>query len=128
MVTLVRSAPYVPVTDVEQAASHYESVLGFRRDYAAGSPPQFAIVSRDGLAIMLRLVDDTRIVPNERQGGTWDVFFWITGADALCAELRANGADVVYGPIVQRDYSMREFAVRDPNGYILGFGEPIDES
>lgn len=123
---LVRSAPYFPVPDVEQAASHYESVLGFRRDYAAGSPPQFAIVSRDGLAIMLRLVDDgSRIVPNERQGGTWDVFFWITGADALCDELRAKGADIVYGPIVQPDYSMREFAVRDNNGYVLGFGEPI---
>ena len=55
---LQRSAPYFPVANVEQAARHYERVLGFGREYVAGSPPQFAIMSRDGLPIMLRLVPD----------------------------------------------------------------------
>jgi hypothetical protein len=67
---LFRSAPYFPVANVEQSASYYERVLGFQRDYAAGTPPQFAIVSRDGLSIMLRLVSTPeKICPNERQGG-----------------------------------------------------------
>ena len=40
-----------------------------------GTPPEFAILSRDGLAIMLRLVPaPERISPNEKQGGTWDAF------------------------------------------------------
>jgi len=54
---LLRSAPYFPVADVERSAAHYERVLGFRREYTAGSPPQFAILGRDALPIMLRLVD-----------------------------------------------------------------------
>jgi catechol 2,3-dioxygenase-like lactoylglutathione lyase family enzyme len=123
---LLRSAPYFPVADVERSAAHYERVLGFRRDYAAGSPPEFAIVSRDGLSIMLRLVRAAdRISPNERQGGTWDAFFWVRDAKALHDELRAAGADVVYGPIVQEAYQMEEFAVRDGEGYVLGFGQPL---
>jgi predicted enzyme related to lactoylglutathione lyase len=120
---LVRSAPYFPVADVERSAQHYETVLGFRREYAAGSPPQFAILSRDGLPIMLRLVDDaTKISPNERQGGTWDAFFWVSDVQSLYEEVRAKGADVVYGP-TETEYGMKEFATRDREGYVLGFGQ-----
>jgi len=57
--------------------------------------------------------------------GTWDVFFWVRDARALHAELLANGADIVYGPIVQEEYQMEEFAVRDREGYVLGFGQPL---
>ena len=123
---LLRSAPYFPVADVESSADWYERVLGFRREYSAGSPAVFAIVSRAGLPIMLRLVaDGARITPNEAQGGTWDVFFWVQNARALHAELQRNGAEIVYGPVVQEMYQMEEFAVRDPNGYVIGFGESL---
>jgi catechol 2,3-dioxygenase-like lactoylglutathione lyase family enzyme len=123
---LMRSAPYFPVADVNMSARHYETVLGFKPEYAAGN--EFAIVSRDGLAIMLRRVDDaSKIVPNEAQGATWDVFFWIIDAQSLHDELKANGADIVYGPIVQASYAMKEFAVRDRDGYVLGFGQDWKE-
>jgi catechol 2,3-dioxygenase-like lactoylglutathione lyase family enzyme len=125
---LLKSAPYFPVADVEQSARHYERVLGFHRDYCAGSPPEFAILSRDGLSIMLRLVPaPARISPNEQQGGTWDAFFWVRDVRALHSELAASGADIVYGPIVQEAYRMEEIAVRDREGYVLGFGQPLGE-
>ena len=123
---LLRSAPYFPVADVERSAVHYERVLGFRREYSGGTPPQFAIVSRDGLSIMLRLVQTPeQICPNEKQGGTWDAFFWVRDARALHAEFEARGAEIVYGPIVQEAYQMEEFAVRDCEGYVLGFGQSL---
>lgn len=116
---LLRSAPYFPVADLECSATHYEPVLGFHRQSTGGVPPEFAILGRDGLSIMLRLVrEPERICPNEKQGGTWDAFFWVRDARALHAELLANGADVVYGPIVQESYRMEGFAVRDREGYI----------
>jgi catechol 2,3-dioxygenase-like lactoylglutathione lyase family enzyme len=120
---LVRSAPYFPVPDVRATAEEYERVLGFRVEYAAGEPPLFAICSRDGLGIMLRRVDDpARIRPVEGQGGTWDAFFWVDRVEALHEELSGRGARVVYGPVLQ-EYGMREFAVRDRDGHVLGFGE-----
>ena len=129
MPRLLRSAPYFPVADVAKLAAYYEKTFGFHIYYTGGppgAPPVFAIVSRDGLPLMLRLVDDpSRVSPNEKQGGTWDAFFWVRDAKALHAEMRANGADVVYGPIVQQEYQMEEFAVRDREGYVLGFGQPI---
>ncbi|HUQ83937.1 MAG TPA: VOC family protein [Gemmatimonadaceae bacterium] len=121
---LLRSAPYFPVADVDAAASHYERVLGFNCEYSAGKPAQFAILTRDGLSIMLRLVADAAaILPNEGQGGTWDVFFWVRDVRALHAELVASGAEIVYGVTHQPAYGMDEFAVRDGGGYVLGFGQ-----
>jgi len=56
----------------------------------AGNPPQFAIVSRDGLSIMLRLGRQRRPDhPNESRR-TWDAFFWVDDADALARQLSAN--------------------------------------
>ena len=123
---LLRAAPYFPVTDLAASAAHYEKVFGFRQEYVGGTPPEFAILSRDGLPIMLKLVPtSTRLSPNEQQGGTWDAFFWVRDARALHAELESSGADIVYGPLVQQAYNMEEFAVRDRDGYVLGFGQAL---
>ena len=64
-----------------------------------------------------------RITPVERQGGTWDVFYWVEGLDALRADLVKRGAKLAYDLTLQQ-YGMREFAVRDLDGHVLGFGEP----
>jgi uncharacterized glyoxalase superfamily protein PhnB len=123
---LLRSASYFPVADVGRSLAHYEQVLGFRREYTAGTPPQFAILSRDGLAVMLRLVAQPELIrPSESQGGTWDMFFWARNVDGLHQELADRGATVVYPPTIQTSYQMKEFAVRDCDGHVLGFGEEI---
>lgn len=124
--TLLRHAPYFPVSNVERSVEFYQQTLGFRCEYSAGLPLQFAICSRDDLAIMLRRVSEPgQIVPIEKQGGTWDAFFWVSDADALHSEFEAKGADVVYGPLIQDAYRMKEFAIRDSDGHVLGFGESL---
>lgn len=126
MTKLLRSAPYFPVSDVARTARYYEEVIGFRTEYGAGDPPEFAICSRDGLSIMLKRVPNPESIrPNESQGGTWDAFFWVDDVLALHAELVGRGATVVYGPMLQRAYQMNEFAVRDRDGHVLGFGQPV---
>jgi uncharacterized glyoxalase superfamily protein PhnB len=127
---IIRSAPYFPVPDVASIGNYYRDVLGFQQQYAAGDPPEFAIYHRGGSAIMFRRVADPALIcPNEKQGGTWDLFFWVRDVDGLFDELTQRGAIVVYAPAVQ-PYGMKEFAVRDPNGYVLGFGQewPVEEA
>jgi len=43
----------------------------------------------------------------------------------LARACEAAGIPFAWGPEVM-DYGMREFAVRDPNGYYLAFAEPAD--
>ncbi len=125
---IIRGAPYFPVADVASIGDYYRDVLGFQREYAAGDPPEFAVYSRNGSPIMFRRVADASLIrPNESQGGTWDVFFWVNDVEALYEELTSQGATTVYPPMVQ-PYGMKEFAVRDPNGYVLGFGQQWSSS
>lgn len=120
---ILRAAAYFLVPDVAAIGAYYRETLGFGCDYAAGEPPEFAIYSRGGCAVMFRHSPDPgRICPTELQGGTWDVFAWVTDVHALYEEYERKGAVVVYEPVVQ-PYGMKEFAVRDPNGYVLGFGQ-----
>ena len=123
---LLRHAPYFPVANVEQSKIFYEQKLGFRVEYAAGNPLQFAICSRDGFAVMLRKVAQPElIVSSEKQGGTWDAFFWVSDVQTLHAELHSKGVDIVYGPLIQEAYNMKEFAIRDGDGHVLGFGQAL---
>ncbi len=120
---IIRGAPYFPVADVASIGTYYHDVLGFLCEYSAGNPPEFAIYSRGGSPIMFRRTPDPALIsPNERQGGTWDVFFWVSDVEVLHEELARKEAVVVYPPTVQ-PYGMKEFAIRDPNGYVLGFGQ-----
>jgi catechol 2,3-dioxygenase-like lactoylglutathione lyase family enzyme len=124
---ILRSAPYFPVADVERTAAYYARSLGFETEYVAGSPAVFAICSRDHFAIFLRRVGDPSLIrPSEAQGGTWDAFFWVDDVGALFAELSGRGATVVYAPTPQ-EYGLLEFAVRDCDGHVLGFGQAMGE-
>lgn len=121
--SLLRGAPYFPVADVAATGDYYREVFGFQLEYAAGKPPEFAIYSRDGCALMFRRVTEPhRIQPMEAQGGTWDAFFWIADAQALYEELQAMGAVFAY-PVTLQPYGMKEFAARDRDGHVLGFGQ-----
>lgn len=93
---ILRGAPYFPVADVASASAYYADVLGFRCEYSAGEPPEFAIHSRDGSAVMLRRTASPELIaPNERQGGTWDVFYWVRDVNAVYDDLARRGAAVV---------------------------------
>jgi uncharacterized glyoxalase superfamily protein PhnB len=120
---ILRAATYLPVPDVGAAGTYYRDTLGFVCEYEAGTPTEFAIYRRGRALVMFRRAQPgAKLVPNEKQGGTWDIFLWTNAVDALFAELARNGAAVVTPPTVM-PYGMKEFAVRDPNGYILGFGQ-----
>jgi catechol 2,3-dioxygenase-like lactoylglutathione lyase family enzyme len=122
-VDILLGAAYFPVADVASTGAYFRDVLGFGCEYAAGDPPEFAVYARGGCAIMFRRVADPALIsPNEKQGGTWDVFCWVSNVEALLTELQGRGA-IFACPLTVQPYGMTEFAVRDPNGYVLGFGQ-----
>ena len=124
---IIKSSPYFPVADAAMSVKFYEDVLGFVCDYSGGDPMQFAICSRDEFSVMLRQVASVEsILPVERQGGSWDAFFWVSGLHALFKEFQKKNVEVVYPPMIQEIYQMEEFAIRDPDGHVLGFGETLD--
>ena len=58
---LTAIAPYFLVADVVQAAEYYRDKLGFTiQGYFFEDPPVFAMVGRDGLTVMLALMEAGR--------------------------------------------------------------------
>ena len=133
--TLVRCEAAVPqftVPDVVRTAEYYRDVLGFRiagywngsRASLATEPaPVFGIVARDQIRVFFNRADGAS-ARTGRAAGAYDAYLCVSGLEALAAELRARGAEILDGP-EERTYGQRELVVRDCNGLILAFGEEI---
>ena len=126
---LIGSAPVFLVADVVKAAEYYRDVLGFTYPRFWGEPPGFCMPKRDDFIVMLSLTKTAAtVLPNsniEEAATRWDAYFWIDDANKLFKEFKANGAQIVHKPIIKEYYSMKEFAVKDLDGYILAFGQPL---
>ena len=116
-------APLFYVSDVHNSATYYRNALGFSFEKIWGEPPCFCMVERDGLTIMLQQNDHPR-----RPNGSdreWDAYFWVVDADRLFEEIKARGATIAYAPTFQAYYGNQEFAVTDPDGYLIAFGHNV---
>jgi catechol 2,3-dioxygenase-like lactoylglutathione lyase family enzyme len=102
------------VRDVRAAVDFYTEKLGFWCAFIEGEPPHFAGVNLGEVQIFLE-----RGNPGS---GDCGVYFVVSDADALYALHRANGVEVVE-PIDNRDYGLRDYSVRDLDGYRLSFGQ-----
>jgi len=125
-VALTAIAPYFLVPDVVLAAEYYRDKLGFAiRGYFFENPPVFAMVARNDLTIMLALMEGGRGGPNRAYKDIGlDAYVWAGDVDALYAEFQQSGANLVAPPVL-RTYGMKEFEVRDIDGYIICFGQDI---
>src|SRR5579872_2904867 len=100
------------VSDILAAVDFYTNKLGFKLGFTSGEPPRFAGVVLGNSQMFL---DKGAPTP---QG--CHVCFDVDNADELFEFQRANGVEVVE-PIANREYGMRDYAVRDLHGYVLVF-------
>ena len=109
------------VPDVDAAVHFYVDRLGFRLLNATDG---WAVVARDTVEVMFAVPNAH--VPFERPMLTGSLYFRTDTVEQFWQELK-DKASVLY-PIEDFPYGMREFAVLDCHGYILQFGQPIEES
>ncbi len=123
-VRLTGHAPFLLVPDVAAALEHYRDVFGFEtsavRARAGGQRHGDARRVHD--LLQPRAEGDPEL--GARPPDLFDVYLWTDDVQTLFEELRGRGADILHEPI-DRPWRMREIRVRDPNGYVLGFGQPL---
>ena len=111
--------PILYVADMDESIRFYCDVLGFS---CANRIDGWATLQPGPAEIMLSLPNEH--VPFEVPAFTGSFYFQAENVDSLWEQLREK-TTVVY-PIENFEYGMREFAIRDINGYILQFGQEID--
>ncbi len=116
-------APVFLVEDVSRAAEFYRDRLGFELGDFFGEPPEFTIVRRDEVRIAMRRAERGRGGSNRNwKPDAIDAYIWVSDVDALYAQFVAHHAPVS-GPPDLQEYGIREFEVRDLDGYVLTFGQ-----
>ena len=111
-----RLHPGLAVGDVVAAAAFYTEKLGFTPGFTWGEPPTMAGVTLGEVQLFLE-----RGTPSP---AGLSVMFLVGDADELHAFHRDRGVEIVE-EIGDRAYGIRDYSVRDPDGYLLAFGHPI---
>ena len=104
--------------DLDKTAEFYRQTLGFE---CINRMEGWALLKKDGIELMLSLPNAHETFDKIQFTGSF--YFRAEGVSELWRQLE-DKATVVY-PLEDFEYGMREFAIRDNNGYILQFGQEI---
>ncbi|MCU1382505.1 MAG: hypothetical protein JWL71_1202 [Acidobacteria bacterium] len=127
MPQFTKLTPNLLVASVERSLAFYVGTLGFARGMTVpdASPFVFASVVRGPVEIFLNdavgAVHEYPAFAGKPLGCTGTLFIEVEGIDALHDHL--NGAVTIVMPIETKFYGMREFAIEDPDGYVITFAE-----
>ncbi len=122
LMTFADIIPRLPVADLRRTLAFYQGTLGFHIDVRwPDDSPSFAVLTRDKASAGFFLLDE------HRPGviGYAELYIEVPDARALHATLQGQ-VPIEWGPEVY-SYGRREFAIRDPDSYLLIFSEPTEE-
>ncbi|MEZ5315893.1 MAG: VOC family protein [Vicinamibacterales bacterium] len=120
--------PNLVSTDVARALAFYRDVLGFtlKANVPDAPPYVFVWLERDGVNVFVNDVkavrEDLPDVPSLEPGRSGvAMFLAVEGVRALWDDLRERTTVVM--PLKTQWYGMTEFAITDPDGYVITFAE-----
>jgi uncharacterized glyoxalase superfamily protein PhnB len=126
MTTSIKLTPLLNVESVERSISFYRAVLGLEvvRSWKDQDRIRWARLTRGELTLMLNEHGEESAA-RRRRPTHCDVvlYFAIDSADELHRTLVAGGYSP--GEVQEESYGVRQFALRDPDGYELAFTSAI---
>jgi catechol 2,3-dioxygenase-like lactoylglutathione lyase family enzyme len=126
MPRLNSAVPTFLVTDVGKTTRWYAQHLGFTvSTFPKNEPYVYGSMQRDDAEIML-LRQENFVKPEiARPAGVWDAYIRMNGVHEFYESVRTNVR--VQRALAMQPYGSWEFEVRDPNDYVLVFGEFGDD-
>jgi len=124
--------PNLVVADVERSLTFYTDVLGFTRGMTVPEQPPFVFGSVVSGAVEI-FFNEQETAAKEYPallgkpiGATGTMFIEMEhpgSVDALHGRL--NGRATIVMPLVTQWYGLKEFAIADPDGYLITFAERV---
>jgi uncharacterized glyoxalase superfamily protein PhnB len=130
MPVFTKLTPNLLVASVDRSLAFYVDILGFARGMTVPdeSPFAFAAVVSGPVEIFFNdaagAVKEYPGFAGKPIGATGTLFIEVEGVTALHDRLKTSVTVVM--PIETKFYGMREFAIEDPDGYVITFAERVD--
>ncbi len=115
----------VPVQSIARTMDFYADVLGFERRMVSDDQ-SFAIAVHGDAAIHFVACDDEDAL--KATANNISIYLWVRDIDQVYLTFKPRLDPLPKGrvrPPFDQPYAMREFHVKDPDGCLLLFGEPI---
>jgi uncharacterized glyoxalase superfamily protein PhnB len=109
-----KTLPFLPVRNLRETIQYYKDKLGFQGEWFWGDPPTDAGCQRNELSILFNQNPEF----NERVKGLELVMF-VDDVDGIYSELKNKSGVEIASPIKDEPWGIREFTVKDINGYLL---------
>lgn len=115
---ITRSEPIFAVRDVVETISFYREVLGGTGEWTYGDPPGFGGIRLGGVQVCIQRQPELaeRIEGHEH-------FLFTEDVDGMHQRHAEAGAPIV-DPLENKPWGLREYVIRDPNGYRLRIHGP----
>lgn len=107
------------VSSFAKSLEFYTRILGFAIDFKFGSPETYAGLSWKGVHLHI-----SSSYPYKNNTGHGNVYFHCGDIDQLYEKLADAGVEF-YSRIGDREYGMRDFAIKDPDGNQIGYGASL---
>jgi uncharacterized glyoxalase superfamily protein PhnB len=117
--------PMLSTNQLKETIDFYTMKLGFTLEEKDSKTDEigWASIQRDNVEIMFTRPNEH--LPFDKPVCTGSFYINVDEIDEIWKELK-DVTNILYD-IETFDYGMREFAIYDNNGYIIQFGENIDE-
>jgi uncharacterized glyoxalase superfamily protein PhnB len=139
---LSKLTPNLAVADIRQTVQFYRDNLGFElvmavpvaqdgveQQLSEGKEYVYAMLKKDGVELMIQRSDsfheDVVLAEQTSVGASVSFYMEGKGIDAFHAELKSKGIQVTELKLTW--YGIKEFYIKDNNGYILGFAEEAEK-
>jgi uncharacterized glyoxalase superfamily protein PhnB len=118
---LIQLRPMLESNDLAASIAFYTTILGFtlREKFMDEDSLCWCDLVKDNISIMFSLPNQHMNYGRILLSGS--LYITVEDVDSLWVTLR-DKCEIVY-PIENFEHEMREFAIRDNNGYVLNFGE-----
>ena len=118
---LKKVTPILLVRDVKTCAAFFQQKLGFEIDFLHGLPPFYGAVSRDGVCLHIRYVQQPFFAQAALQEKSLIcASIEVSNVQGLFQEFKARGVEFAQ-TLTKQAWGGTDFQVRDPDGNVISF-------
>ena len=116
------AATILAVKDMQISIAYYCNQLGFDLTFTWGEPVEYAVLNREE-AVSIHLSKSSQDIGS---GNHTALYIFVHDVDRVYEEFQSKEVTITT-PIGDRDYYMRDFDLKDPDGHIITIGKGVSE-